>query len=107
MKIFGINLNIQKKRVKDSVLRFSRDDYIYWSVLILCISFLGLTGYDAYMFYQDVFNRSRIPLDVTPPYRFSDKDIDEIITLLDERQNAYDDILGTIPTVPAATPINP
>ena len=104
MKIFGINLNIQKKRVKDSVLRFSRDDYIYWSVLILCISFLGLTGYDAYMFYQDVFNRSRIPLDVTPPYRFSDKDIDEIITLLDERTDIYNNILRAIPTATSTNP---
>lgn len=73
--------------------RFSREDYITASVVAFIIALVALLGYDAYIFYQDIIERGANTPSATARSKFSESDIDEIITLLDEREKKFNEIL--------------
>lgn len=73
--------------------RFSREDYIAASVIAFAIALVALLGYDAYIFYEDIIERSAGAPAVSPRTKFSESDIDEIIILLDEREKKFNEIL--------------
>lgn len=73
--------------------RFSREDYITASVVAFVIALVALLGYDAYIFYQDIIERGSNAPAASPRTKFSESDIDEIVTLLDEREKKFNEIL--------------
>ena len=107
MKLFGHSLTLPGKRTGRTVVRMSRDDYIFWSTIILAFTFVSLSAYDVYMFYEDILNNTVRAPNVNPPSHFSASDIDEVITLLDARKDIYDSILNAIPKTPTATSTKP
>ncbi len=74
--------------------RFSREDYVAGSVVAFVIAAVILLGYDAYIFYQDIIERTAGAPAQTARSKFSEGDIDEIIMLLDEREKKFNEILS-------------
>lgn len=73
--------------------RFSREDYITTSVVAFAVTLVALLGYDAYIFYQDIIERAANAPAAPARQKFSESDIDEIIMLLDERKEKFNEIL--------------
>ena len=92
MKLFGLSFRFRKSGSVFS--KFSQDSYILGSVLALAILFALFLGYDAYLFYQEVIDRSI----GTPPTllqtKFSEGELDEVIHLMDEWKKKFDDTLS-------------
>ena len=72
---------------------FSREQYIMGGCVLYFLIALTLLGYDAAIFYQDVLNRAAGAPPFSSQSRFSERDIDEVITLLDEREKKFNEIL--------------
>lgn len=92
MKLFGINLALGKGR--GTLPSFSRNEYIAASFGLIILFAIGLVAYDAYLFYQDVLERSIGTAPQTSKLKFSESTIDEVITLLDEREKKFNEILN-------------
>lgn len=91
MKFFNMKQQFGKR---GSLLpAFSREQYIMGGCILYFLIALALLGYDAAIFYQDVLNRAAGAPPSSAQLRFSERDIDEIIALLDEREKKFNEIL--------------
>lgn len=82
------------KKARIRLPKFSREKYILWSVALFVCAAVVLLGYDAYIFYQNVIERAQSAPAARASQKFSESDIDEIITLLDEREKKFNEILS-------------
>ena len=92
MNLPKISLRFGKKTVK-GLPKFSREEYILWSAVTFVVAAVALLGYDAYIFYQDIIERAAGLPPATARSKFSERDIDEVIMLLDERKEKFNEIL--------------
>lgn len=94
---------------------FGRENALFFAVLGLGAVLAGVLLWDAFVFYA-VQNVETNGTSVPPPARIlQEKDIDEIIKLLDDRARALDALLGPSPvplppttassTLPAVAPL--
>lgn len=76
---------------------FSEENTIVWVTSLLIIIFLGTIAFDAQLFYQTVINqKTNTPL-TTPASISPDKDLEEVIKILDERETKFKNILSGEP----------
>lgn len=74
-------------------LQFTREDLLVWGIIISIFSLFLIIGVDTLLFYQTLALEKEeaqvLPQKITP---VSEKDLEEVIKLLDERQKRFDSL---------------
>lgn len=82
---------LEKLKQKNSGLE--RDTVILWGIALLLLLFMALLFWDGYIFYAAAV-RERVAPTPIPTAMFSQKEIDDIIVILDDREKKLNELLG-------------
>ncbi len=78
-----------------SQTRFTGKDAILWGVILNVIILLFMISWDAYIFYRLlVLDRPQINIVPFGTYMFAEKDLDEVIKILNERSSEFERLSG-------------
>ena len=91
MTLFGLNLNF--RHIK-KFIRIPRQEFLLWGTVAVFVLLLTLIAWDGYLFYSTVFKERARGAGVTSREVINAEEIDEVIKLLDEREERFEEILG-------------
>ena len=75
--------------------QFTRDDAIVWGAVLNILLLLFLASWDAYIFYRSlVLERPEVNTIEPGTLSFSEKDLDEVIRILDTRSSEFEKLSG-------------
>lgn len=79
-----------------SQTHFTGRGAILWGVILNVVVLLSMISWDAYIFYRLlVLGRTQINIVPSGTYVFSEKDLDEVIKILNERSSEFERLSGS------------
>ena len=79
-------------------LRLSREDIVVYGIFAIILIFTALIFGDGYLFYQTVVVPDSIEIFSPKVSFFSEEQVNEVIRLLDEREDKFKTLLEGVPS---------
>ena len=76
----------------------SREDIVIYGIFAALFLFAALLLWDGYLFYRTTVRKDNQEIFLSPSSPFSENQVDEVIRLLDEREEKFRTLLGGAPS---------